>query len=283
MASGGNLREIQPVILTDRVAVPDGIHLREWALHDTLHTAAFPLGYKRSVRPVIVVTNSVDHLSPLVAVAIALANKAGVDDSDWDLGADPYRTQRAVRADTLITQAKQELVDARSDNAIDPLVFSKMMGLLRTGELERVQFSKHWEYAAPLYSTMTVQELRLYEDEMLGAMFGNSARSPDSVRKDHDRARKFMHAVLDGNYSVLDQAPQQNAVELTEKYLSAINPHLLPSSRTTPMIKLDGFSHVTQRGGRVTQSSKECGYEKKQRSVGASSIAALPTGFFTGT
>lgn len=282
MGVGPVSRETQTVIVTDRVVTPDGLHTREWSLTDTLHTLALPVNYKSNPKRILVVANNVEHLAPLAEVALALSAQSCVDESDWWTGSDPHRAQQALRADRMISHAKAELGDARSAGLIDPLVFSKMMGLLRHG-LERVQFTRNWEYALPLFSTMALEELRRHENEMVASIFGTSSRSRDLIRKDQSKAREFMDAVVSGHYSCMDFSPATNLVEISEKYLSAVLPEMLDSLRASKEFKLENFCTVTPRGGHVTRGKEQSRHEKKSRSTGAPSLAALPTGFFTGT
>lgn len=215
-------------------------------------------------------------------VALALASQSCVDESDWVVGADAHRAKQALRADRMISNAKTELSEARNAGEIDPLVFSKMMGLLRHG-LDRVQFSRNWEYALPLFSTMSLEDLRQHETEMVASIFGSVNRSRDTIRKDQSLAREFMDAIMQGNYKRFDSAPTTNLVEISEKYLTAVLPLLLSSSKRAVHYKLENFCTVTRRGGHVTSANEELAHEKKRRSARNSPITALPKGFFTGT
>jgi hypothetical protein len=282
MGVGPVSRETQTVIMTDRVVTPDGLHTREWKLTDTLYTHAYPANYKSNPKPVLVVANCLQHLAPMTEVALALASQSCVEESDWVVGADAHRAKQALRADRMISNAKTELSETRNAGEIDPLVFSKMMGLLRHG-LDRVQFSRNWEYALPLFSTMSMEALRRHENEMVASIFGSTNRSKDTIRKDQSLARDFMDAIMQANYTRIDSAPATNLVEISEKYLTAVLPMLLPSSRQTVHYKLENFCTVTRRGGHVTSANEESAHEKNRRSAGTPPLVALPSGFFTGT
>ena len=279
MGTGSSARDVKLVILTDRVVVPERNHYREWALHETLHGLALPANYGGAVRPMIVVANRVDHLAALVDVAVAVSSRSEVDDSDWAIGADKHRFERARHADELVTRALGVLCRARSGGTIDPLVFEKLRGLLTHQGGDRIQFSKDWEYAAPLYCTMTIEGWRGYEEAMVSTMLGKQ-RSPDSQRQDRVRARSFMGSMHSGQHQGLTQAPKANAAELTEKYLATVMPMILPQLHQHISVDLDRLISVTPRGGHVTSGAKKSGHAKSHRSTGTTSLPALPSGFF---
>jgi hypothetical protein len=128
-----------------------------------------------------------------------------------------------------------------------------------------------------------MEALRHHENEMVASIFGATNRSNDTIRKDQSLARDFMDAVMQGNYKRIDSAPTTNLVEISEKYLTAVLPILLPSSRQTLQYKLENFCTVTRRGGHVTSTNEESVDEKNRRSLGTPPLVALPAGFFTGT
>jgi hypothetical protein len=280
--AGSNTREVQLVILTDRVVAPVANQCREWALHDELYSMSFPVGYAGGVKQVVVVANRVEHLDPLVSVGVALSNRCAVEESDWDVGADLYRFKRASRTSQLINQAMAKLDEARLAETLDPLVYEKLRAMLQNTNSDRVQFSKDWEYASPLYCPMAVEGWSRYENMMVSSMLGTE-RSDDSVRQDRRRAREYMQAVHGGRNHVLLNAPSANRVELTEKYLTVVMPLILPMLRIDEAVSLGKMIVVTPRGGRVTSVPKKFRHEKKCRSAGAPPLIALPTGFFTGT
>ncbi len=282
MAVGSNTREVQLVIVTDRVVAPDTNQCREWALTDRLFSLDLPVGYEGGVKPVVVVANRVEHLAPLVAVGVALSNRLAVDESDWAVGADPYRFERASRSSQLVNQAMAKLNEARLAGTLDPLVYTKLRALLQNTSSDRVQFSKDWEYAAPLYCSMTVEGWCDYETAMVFRMLGK-VRSEDSERQDRRRGREFMQAVRDGRNHDLLNAPSANMVELTEKYLTKIMPLILPTLRTEEQVSLKKLITVTPRGGRVTSASEKSGHDKKHRPTRIPSLTALPAGFTAST
>ncbi len=278
MAVGNNTREAQLVIVTDRVVAPVANQCREWALSDRLISLDLPPGYEGGVKPVVVVANRVEHLAPLVSVGVALSNRWAVDESDWDVDADPYRFERASRSSQLVNQAMAKLNDARLAGTLDQLVYTKLRALLLNNGSDRVQFSKDWEYASPLYCCMTVDGWSDYETAMAFRMLGKG-RSEDSERQDRRRGREFMQAVRDGRHEELLNAPSANMVELTEKYLTKVMPLILPTLRQDEPVSLSKLIAVTPRGGRVTSVSKKSANEKKCRPSRTSSLAALPAGF----
>ena len=88
---------------------------------------------------------------------------------------------------------------------------------------------------------------------MVKAMFNVPSRSADSVRQDQSRARKFMDKIVNGkNLEVDDQPSRVNSKTLTEKYLQAVLPLLLPGHPVPGSFDLLHTSTVTARGGRVT-------------------------------
>ena len=239
-----------------------------------------PSEYGGIRRPVVVVTNKVEHLMPLLTTGHALALMADVDPDDFDFGRHDLVAQRAHQSERLIGRAKEELSWCWLDKTIDPLVASAMLWRLRGNTFARVSFSKSWEVAAPLYATMVLKQARHLESLMLGAMFGSDSRTPESVRQDQARARKFMDLIVQGqDLGVDDQPSRMNAKTLTENYLAVVVPLLLPPSSPAPF-ELEDFSPVTRRGGRVTCHSKQSRHEDTNRSAGTSAINALPTGFF---
>lgn len=280
--AGNNTREVQLVILTDRVIAPGANLNREWALHEKLYSLTLPAGYKGGVKPVVVIANRVDHLAPLVAVGVALANRCAVDESDWAVGADPYRFERASRSNQLANEAMGELNAARLAGTLDQSVYVKLRALLLNSGRERVQFSKDWEYAAPLYCCMTIKDWSDYESAMVFRMLGK-ARSDDSERQDRRRGRDFMNAVHDGRSGDLLNAPSANMVELTEKYLAEILPLILPTLRKEAQVNLKQQITVTPRGGRVTSGPEKSAHDKKHRPTRISSLTALPAGFTAST
>jgi hypothetical protein len=241
-----------------------------------------PAGYEGGVKPVVVVANRVEHLAPLAAVGVALSNRLAVDESDWAVGADPYRFERASRSSQLVNQAMAKLNEARLAGTLDPLVYAKLRAMLQNTNSDRVQFSKDWEYAAPLYCCMTVEGWSDYENAMVFRMLGK-ARSEDSERQDRRRGREFMQAVRDGRNHDLLNAPSANIIQLTQTYLTKIMPLILPTLRTEPKVSLEKLITVTPRGGRVTSSSEKSGHDKKRRPTRISSLTALPAGFTAST
>ena len=278
--SGKEQRQVRPVILTDRVVTPDIAESREWALTDTLHAQVLPVGYGGIRRPVVVVTNKVEHLMPLLTTGQALALMADVDPDDFDFGRHDLVAQRAHQSERLIGRAKEELNWCWLDKTIDPLVASAMFWRLRENTFARVSFSKSWEVAVPLYATMVLKQARHLESPMLCAMFGSDSRTPESVRQDQARARKFMNLIMQGkDLDVDDQPSLVNARRLTEKYLAVVVPLLLPPP-SPALFQLEDFSTVTRKGGRVTCHPKKSRHEDTNRPPGTSAINALPTGFF---
>ncbi len=277
--SGKEQRQVRPVILTDRVVTPDIAESREWALTDTLHAQVLPVGYGGIRRPVVVVTNKVEHLMPLLTTGHALALMADVDPDDFDFGRHDLVAQRAHQSERLIGRAKEELSWCWLDKTIDPLVASAMLWRLRGNTFARVSFSKSWEVAAPLYATMVLKQARHLESLMLSAMFGSDSRTPESVRQDQARARKFMNLIEQGqDLGVDDQPSRVNAKTLTENYLAVVVPLLLPPSSPAPF-ELEDFSPVTRRGGRVTCHPKQLRHEDTNRPSGTFALHEVFAGF----
>ena len=279
MGTGNNTREAQLVIMTDRVVASCPSGRRDWALSDRLHSLYFPAGYDDGIKAVIVVANRLEHLAPLVAVGVALSNRAAVDESDWALGVNPYRFQCASRSSQLVNHAMAKLDEARLADVIDPLVYAKLRELLRNTGSERVQFSKDWEYAAPLYCSMTVDGWRDHENAVVFRMLGK-ARSEDAKRQDRRRGREFMNAVQTGRGDELLNAPADNILELTEKYLSTVMPLILQTQYREERVSLSNLIAVTPRGRRVTSSSEKSRHDKKGRPPRNVPLTALPAGFF---
>ena len=250
---GKEQRHVWPVIQTDRVVTPGASLTREWALTDTLYTHRLPVGFGGITRPVIVIANRLQHLQQLVHMGIALALMSEVDPADFDTGRMDHRALQAHESRRLLRYAEDELLRAWVGEVLDPLVATHALARLRAAVTPRESFSKRWEVAAPLFATMTLTNTRCLETGMVKAMFNVPGRSADSVRQDQSRARKFMDKIVNGkNLEVDDQPSRVNSKTLTEKYLQAVLPLLLPGQPVPGSFELFDTSTVTARGGRVT-------------------------------
>ena len=250
---GKEQRRVWPVILTDRVVTPGASLTREWALTDTLHAMVLWPGYAEITSPVLVVTNKKPHLHPLITAGIAISRKLDTVPADLDWGRTDYRSKQAERVEQVIWQARQQLTIARDDGLLDPLVAAAVIYRLRKAADVPAGIGSRWETAVLLYFSMVLRQARALESQMLKLMLGSARRSADSVRQDQSRARKFIDKIVNGkNLEVDDQPSRVNSKTLTEKYLQAVLPLLLPGQPVPGSFELFDTSTMTARGGRVT-------------------------------
>jgi hypothetical protein len=271
-------RETNTVIVTDRVIVPEQQFNREWSLQDKLTVLALPVGFKNIDRPILVVVNKIQHLSVLTDIAVALVIKQNAD--AFDLGQEDVRAIRNCHARKLIGEASTNLYLAFKSGDIDIEVFQKMGRLLDVG-LIRPQFSKDWEYASLLYSTMTIDSLKCFEAEMQQMIFMKPLRSPDTVRQDRNFGRQFYRQLLAGEGCKLINAPSNHQKDLTEKYINATAPYLLGSTKLQLNVDLGDVSMAKPRQVMVNKKGKKINsVNLSQRRFKESKISALPLGFF---
>jgi len=264
--------------------VPGFSESREWVLTDNLVTRYLPRGYRSCQRPVYIVANRLSHLWALESVGVALSNMAVVDEADFDFVGTGFRGLKADKAQSLVGDARNVLIAACESGDIDELLYQKLRLELNGAGAAKVGFSKRWEITTLLYASMTAVELRKDEDAVVHAIFGTSVRSPALVRKEQNRARVHMNAVVSGDSMDLIDAPPPSVIkDLSEKYLTVLMPLLLSDQHQAPKIQLDNFSVVTPRGGHVTRRAKKSAHENTNRSIDPVPITALPTGFFTGS
>lgn len=281
MAVSTEPRQLHPIILTDRVVVPESSERYEWTLTDKLFTRYLPRGFRGCQRPVYIAANRIDHLWALESVGVALSNMAVVDEADFDFVGTRFQGLKAYKAQSMVGEAKNVLIAACESGEINELLFQKLILELNGAGAPKTGFSKRWEVTTLLYASMTAVDLRKDEDAIVKAIFGTSVRSPDLVRKDQDRARKHMNTVVSGARIDMTDAPPPSVIkELSEKYLTELFPLLLSDQHQAPKIQLGNFSLVTRRGGHVTRRPKKLGDENTNRPIDSIPLASLPSGFF---
>ena len=282
MAASEKARQIHPVILTDRIVVGKADHSKlhvepDWLLTDNLYAIAHPIGYREIVRPVYVVVNKKQHMWAVESTAIAFATIANLDGKDADGSNGVHRAHEARRAWNFVADTKKILEFESTKKNIDENLYKKLWLLLDKAGGPPEPFSKHWEVAAIWYPGIAAVGVpNCYE-----SIFGKDSRSQHTVRQDKVRARTFVKRILDKLDLECSDAPASSVCkEITEKYLSAICPMMMPRIYLPNKIELKEVCSVTRRGGAVTKKREQSAYESNYRSSNRTSIIALPTGFF---
>ncbi len=266
--AGKDSREVELVILTDRAFLPEENLMREWNLHEQLHPMALPVKFKGSLWPVYLIANRPEHLSSMAAVGAAMANMAAVHQGDWALPSTDYRAQRAYRAQILVAAARTELIQDWRDGLLDQAVFLKLQRCLDQVPGKPAAFTKDWEVGAALCGALALGSLSGHAAEMRRRYFGSQPQSPGLVRIDRYRAGLFIDAVKAGCGEDLLRAPQVHLADLTEKYLNALLPMMLPGYKFRNLGLIVEKS-VSLRGGLVTPEIQKIGHETYHRPFGA--------------
>ena len=111
---------------------------------------------------------------------------------------------------------------------------------------------------------------------MRGRYFGSQVQSTGLARLDRHRAGLFIDAVKAGRSEELVRAPSVSLPDLTEKYLNALLPMLLPGYKMRNLGLIDEKS-VSSSSGRVTPGFQKIGHENIHRPLGAFAQSALPS------
>jgi hypothetical protein len=275
------IRELQTVIVTDRVLLPGHFGSREWSVGDTLHTLYLPQGSGEVEQGVLVVANRREHLQPLAAVGTALAAWSAVDQLDWGLNADAYRQGAALTAGALGGDAMRALKSALDNARIDPLVCSKMMERLEKKKYERGSFSSDWEYASIFYAVLTSPGLVGYAEKLKRAFFGELELSDATNRKDLSRGREYQDRLFGSATPVGGNYPTHHRIELTEMYLCAALPVLLELGRAGFGVNLSEGVSVTSTRVDVTAKIQKSGNEKNIRPAAGTPFATICQGLVT--
>lgn len=279
--SATTIRELQTVILTDRVLLPGHFGSREWSVDDTLHSLYLPQGSGEVEQGVLIVTNRREHLQPLAAVGTALAAWSAVDQLDWGLNSDAYRQGAALTAGALTGDAMRALKSALDNDRINPLVCSKMMEKLEKKKYERGSFSSDWEYASIFYAVLTTPGLMGYADKLKEVLFGELELSDATNRKDLSRGREYQDRLCGSGTPTGINYPTHHRIELTEMYLSKALPDLLEMGRVGFSVNLSGPDSVTSSRVDVTSKIQKSGHEKINRPAAGEPFAAICQGLVT--
>lgn len=282
MAASENTRQINPIILTDRIVADKAAQTRskmevEWLLTDDLYAIAHPIGYREIFRPVYVAVNNKQHLWAVESTAIALAAIANLDVKDVDCSNGIHRAHEARRAWNFVADTKKILETESTKKNIAESLYRKLWLLLDKAGGPPEPFSKRWEVAVILYAGIAAVGVpNCYE-----SVFGPDSRSQDTVRQDKARGRTFVKSVLTKLDLECSDAPAPSVcIEITEKYLNAICPLMAPQIYLPKKIELKEVCSVTRRGGAVTKKREESTHEPNHRSSNRTSVTALPKGFF---
>ena len=272
-----NTRQIYPIILTDRVGADKAIFSKtkmqvDWALTDALHAIYRPVGYRGIVCPVYVVVSKLEHLWPVESTAIALASISNVDPEDINGTWGIHREYQAFEADLCVDEAKKVVASAYKQNQIDAPLFQKLKTLLKRTGGATEPFTKRWEVAVILYASVAAEEVPYcYE-----GVFGSDTRSPDTVRQDQARGRKFILSMLANTDLGCADAPAPNiAVQIAEKYLTAICPLMTPELNIPKKIEIKEVCLVTRRGGGVTRVHKKSMHGTTKRPFDSTPLAQV--------
>jgi hypothetical protein len=266
--AGKDSREVELVILTDRVDLPEENMIREWNLHEPLHPMALPVKFKGSLWPVYLIANRPEHWSSMAAVGAAMVNMAAVHEADWSRPNTDYRAQRAYRAQNLVAAARTELIQDWRDGLLDQAVFLKLQRCLDQMQGKRAPFTKDWEIGAAFCGALALDSLGGHAGEMRCRFFGRQLQSSGLIRIDRHRAGLFMDAIKAGRDSELIRAPKNHLAKLTDKYLNALLPMMLPGYKFRNLGLVDEKS-VSLRDRLVTQENQKMGHEKHHRPLGA--------------
>jgi hypothetical protein len=270
-----NIRQVYPIILTDRTVANNEIQ-KEWALTDTLHAIYRPVGYRGIVRPVFAVVCKLEHLWPVESTAIALASIANVDPEDMNGTWGIHREYQAFDAGLCVDEAKKVVGSAYKHNQIDALLFQKLKTLLTKTCGATEPFSKRWEIALPLYAGIAAVGV----PNCYTQIFGPDDRSPDTIRQDKARGRKFIQNLLARVDLDCADAPLPTiSVEIADKYLNALLPVMAPHFYETKKIELLEVCSVTRRGGAVTKMREKSLHGTTKRSFDSTPLAQVFTRF----
>ncbi len=261
--------------MTDRVIVPGEYRQREWDVSDRLWPTFYPCGWKGLQQNVLVIVNDPGHIAPVSAVAAALVARGSVEERDFGYKADTHRQIEAMRAESHAHQAMQELREAQDQGYLDDLVRIKMVNLLTQRKPLRVALMTDWEYAAPFYGALLLSAVSHHKAEMIDNMLGDADISNDLMRQYQSRGNSFFRSLMGSGEKGGDNTPASNRIELTQKYLGVVLPHLMPSLASQTSVDLTKRPVVTPRGRRVTARPKKSGHEKIIRPVEASPFATV--------
>ncbi len=281
MSSGNSTRETRTVIMTDRVIVPGEFRQREWDVSDRLWSTFYPCGWKGLQQNVLVVVNDPGHIAPVSAVAAALVARGSVEERDFGYRADAHRQLEAMRAESYAQQAIQELREAHDQEYLDDLVRAKMVNLLNQRKPLRVALMTDWEYAGPFFGGLLLSTVSDHKAEMIDSMLGDADISNVLMRQYKTRGNGFFRNLSGAGRERGDNAPVSNQIELTQKYLGVVFPHLMPSLATHLSVDLTQRPVVTPRRNRVTTHPKKSGHEKINRPVEAPTFSSVCKGLVT--
>jgi len=277
VTNSATTRQIHSVILTDRCIAGSDLSGRfEWPVNDPVHTIYRPIGYRGISREVYVLAAKTEHLFPVEQTAIAIASIANVDKRDLDGMAGVHRCLKASEAMSRVYEAREHVNAAFKSKDITENLFMKLICLLNKTESAWEPFTKRWEVALLLYAGSVAQGVpSCYE-----RLFGKDTRSPDTVRQDQARGRKFIQSVLNGDDLDCPDAPDTKVgLQIAQKYLTAIAPLMKPELYKITPITIKCSSLVTKRGGAVTKKPQQSTHASRPTS--STSQLALPAGFFT--
>lgn len=281
MAVSDNTRQTFSVVLTDRIVADKAAHTKtkmqvDWLLTDQLYAIHRPIGYRGIVRPIYVVVNKLEHMWAVESTAIALATIANVDPDDIEGTSGVHREYQAFEAGLCMDEAKRVVASAYKQNQIDAPLFQKLKNLLMKAGGATEPFSKRWEVAVVLYSSIAAQEVpNCYE-----GVFGADTRSPNTLRQDKARGRTFVKSMLAKMDLDCADAPAPSVcIEITEKYLNAICPLMAPHIYTPKKIELKEVCSVTRRGGAVTKKREKFAHGTTKRPFDSTPLAQVFTRF----
>lgn len=251
----------------------------EWALSDTLCAIDRKIGYRDISRPVIVVVSKQQHLYAVESAGNALAAIANADAKDMDGSMGEHRAVQARNAQCRVYEAISVVKLEYERNNIDFDLYLKLTAALDKAGSPPEPFSKRWEIALPLYAGIAAVGV----PNCYTQIFGPDDRSPDTVRQDQARGRKFMQNLLTrGDLDCADAPLPKIGVEIAEKYLSALLPVMAPHFYESKKIELNEVCSVTRRGGAVTKMREKSLHGTTKRSFDSTPLSALPAGFFDG-
>ena len=271
MSFRDNVRQVYPIILTDRAIASNEVQ-GEWALTDTLCAIDRKIGYRDISRPVIVVVSKQQHLYAVESAGLGLASFANVDAKDMDGSMGEHRALQARKAQSRISEAIITVGLECERKNIDYALYLKLTALLDKAGATPEPFSKRWEIALPLYAGIAAVGV----PNCYTQIFGSDDRSPDSVRQDQARGRKFIQNLLMSADLECADAPQSKiGVEIAEKYLSALIPVMAPHFYETKKIELSEVCSVTRRGGAVTKMREKSLHGTTKRSFDSTPLAQV--------
>jgi hypothetical protein len=269
--SRDNVRQVYPIILTDRTVAGNEVQ-REWALTDTLHAIYRPVGYRGIVRPVYVVVSKLEHLWAVESTAIARATIANVDAKDMDGSIGEHRAVQARKAKCRIYEAISEVDLEHERKNIDFDLSLRLTTLLEKAGATPEPFTKRWEIALPLYAGIAAVGV----PNCYTQIFGSDDRSPDSIRQDQARGRKFIQNLLARvDLDCADAPHSKIGVEIADKYLNALLPVMAPHFYETKKIELNEVCSVTRRGGAVTKMREKSLHGTTKRSFDSTPLAQV--------